>query len=388
MILLTTTVFSETVKVGVLLHLTGDLAQFGQMQKKSLLIALEDIQDQYDKGKTVELIFQDTSTVPEEVRTAVNNLISEERVAMIIGGISSVAAWEAASIAQSYKVPLLFTTATEDKITEQGWKYVFRLNPPFSEYGNGLLWFLSEVVKPKKIAILRAKGYTGMLSYAEMIEYCRKAGYEIVFDHIYQDDTSDFRAILRQAKKQNPDVVSMASYLNDAVQIMRQSKELEINPSLFIGLGGGFTLPQFGEQAFDAANYVYAVSVWNPSVPYAGSKEYYEKYLSRYHARPDFHGAEIYAGMQVVANAMDSAHKVDNEGLRRALLSTDMTTIIGPIKFISYGKKTQQNRLPTYLIQWVNGEMKTVWPPRLSCRKYVFPFPGWKGQLIPGEGFE
>lgn len=380
MIFLTTSVYSETVKVGVLIHLTGNLGQFGQMQKKSLEIALEDIQARSDNGKKVELIFQDTSTVPGEVRTAVNTLISEERVAMIVCGISSVAGWEAASVAQSYKVPLLITTATEDKITEQDWGYVFRLNPPFSEYRNGLLWFLSEVVKPKTIAVLRAKGFTGMLSSSEMVEYCRKAGYEIVFDHVYQNDMSDFRPLLRQVKKQNPDVVSMASYLNDSVQIMRQSKELDLNPLLFVGLGGGFTLPQFGEQAFDAANYVYAVSVWNPSVPYAGSKEYYEKYLSRYHNRPDFHGAEIYAGMQVIANAMDRAKTVDPEGLRKALLSTDMTTIIGPVKFISYGKKTQQNRLPTYLVQWVNGEMKTVWPPRLAYREYVFPFPGWKGQ--------
>jgi len=379
MIFLTTSAYSETVKVGVLLHLTGDLGQFGQMQKKSLQIALEDIRAQYDNGKTVELIFQDTSTVPEDVRTAVNALINE-RVAMIVCGTSSVAGWVAASIAQSYKVPLLFATATEDKITEQGWGYVFRLNPPFSEYRNGLLWFLSEVVRPKTIAVLRAKGFTGMLSSSEMVDYCRKAGYDIVFDHIYQDDMSDFRPLLRQVKKLNPDVVSMASYLNDAVQIMRQSKELGLNPLLFVGLGGGFTLPQFGEQAFDAANYVYAVSVWNPSVPYGGSKEYYEKYLSRYHARPDFHGAEAYAGMQVIANAMDRAQTVDSEGLRKALSSTDMTTIIGPVKFISYGKKTQQNRLPTYLVQWVDGEMKTVWPPQLACRAYVFPFPGWKGQ--------
>jgi len=380
MILLATAASSETVRVGVLLHLTGDKAQFGQIQKKSLTIALEELQNQYDKGKTAELIFQDTSTVPEEVRSTVKSLISEKRVTMIVGGISSLAAWEAASVAQSCKVPLLLTTATEDKITKQGWDYVFRLNPPFSEYGNGLLWFLSEVVKPKTIAVLRAKGFTGMLSYSEVVEYCRKAGYEIVFDHIYQDDTSDFRPMLRQIKEKNPDVVSMASYLNDAVHIMQQSKELDINPLLFVGLGGGFTLPQFAAQAFDAANYVYAVSVWNPSVPYAGSKEYYEKYLNRYHTRPDFHGAEIYAGMQVVADAVNRAQSVDPEGLRNALLSTDMTTIIGPIKFISYGKKTQQNRLPTYLVQWVNGEMKTVWPPRLASQKYVFPFPGWKEQ--------
>jgi branched-chain amino acid transport system substrate-binding protein len=370
--------FCENLKVGVLLHLTGDLTDFGQMQKDSLLIAQEEMRNRYDEVKAVELIFQDTPTRPEQVCASVENLINKERVAIIIGGTSSAAAWEAALAAQSYKIPFLITGSTEDKLTEQGWEYVFRLNPPLSEYGNGLLWFLSEVVKPRTIAVLRAKGFTGRLSSSEMIEYCRKAGYEIVFDHVYDETTTDFRPVLRQIKEKDPDIITMASFLNDAVHIMRQSKELDINPLLFVGLGGGFTLPQFGELAVDAANCVCAVSVWNPSVPYVGSREYYEKYLKIHSARPDFHGAEIYAAMEVFGDALHRCESRDPEGLRKALLSTDMTTIIGRVKFISYGKKTQQNRLPTYLVQWIDGDMKTVWPPAVARHKYIYPFPGWK----------
>ncbi len=378
MLLLPPAAFGKTIKVGVLVHLTGDLAYFGQMQKNSVLIALEDMQNQGDSLKNLELIYQNISTVPGEARTTVEKLIMEEKVVMLVGGISSATAWEAADVSQSHKIPFLITGSTEDKITEQGWEYVFRLNPPLSEYGNGLLWFLSEVVKPKTIAILRAKGFTGMLSSDEMIEYCRKAGYEVVFDYVYKEDLTDFRPVLRQVKDKNPDVISMASYLKDAVQIMRQCRELDINPLIFAGLGGGFTLPQFGEQAADVSNYVYSVSLWNPSVPYAGSKQYYEEYLRRYHTRPDFHGAEMYAAMQVLADTLHRATFIEPEGLRNTLVSTHVETIIGKIKFVSYGKKTQQNRLPTYLVQWIDGEMKTVWPPRLACQKYIFPFPGWK----------
>jgi branched-chain amino acid transport system substrate-binding protein len=371
----------ETAKVGVLLHLTGDLADFGQIQKRSLLIALDEIQKGGDDySKRIELIFQDMPMSPEKARSVVENLISEKQVVMLVGGISSVAAWEAALVAQWKAVPFLMSAATEDVLTEQGWDYVFRLNPPMSEFGNGMLWFLSEVVKPKTIAILRAKGFTGRLRSRIMIESCKNAGYEIVIDHLYEEDTRDFRPMLKQLKRKNPDVIAMASYLNDAVCIMRQCRELDINPLLFVGLGGGFTLPQFGDLAADAANYVCSISVWNPSVPYAGSKEFYEKYLDLYHTEPDFHGAEAYAAMQVVADVLRRTKSLDLEELRNALVSTDMTTIIGRVKFISYGKKTQQNRLPTYLVQWVGGNMKTVWPPRLACQEYIYPFPGWKRQ--------
>jgi len=236
------------------------------------------------------------------------------------------------------------------------------------------------VVKPKTIAIVRANGFTGMLSSARMIESCTKAGYEIVVDHIYDEKTTDFRPVLKQIKEKKPDVVSMASYLSDAVNIISQCKELNINPSIFVGLGGGFSLPQFGKEAGEAANYVYSISVWNPSVPYGGSKEFYETYLSQYHAQPNFHGADAYAAMQVVADVLRRSKNFSPEAIRDALVHTNMPTIVGPVKFVSYGKKTQQNRLPTYLVQWIDGEMKTVWPPRLACEKYILPFPGWNEQ--------
>ncbi|SPD74620.1 putative Extracellular ligand-binding receptor [uncultured Desulfobacterium sp.] len=370
--------FGGPAKVGVLIHMTGELKELGIMQKNSLEIAQDELKGQKKDGEKITLVFQDVPMVPEKARYVVTELITKEHVSILLGGLSSVAAWEAASAAQTQKVPFLITASTEDVLTEQGWEYVFRLNPPFSEYGNGLLWFLSEVIRPKTIAMIRAKGFTGRMNASEMMEYCRKAGYEIIADNIYDDNTTNFRPLLTQIREKNPDVITMASFPNDAVLLMKQIKELDIHPLLFAGFGGGFTMPQFGEKAMDAADYVFAVSVWNPSVPYAGSKTYHEKYLSRYKSRPDFHGAEIYAGLQVAEDALARAGSSDPEAVRKALSTTDLKTIIGPVRFISYGKKTQQNRLPTYLVQWINGEMKTVWPPEFASEKYVFPFPGWK----------
>ncbi len=375
-----TAAFGEVLKIGALFHLSGDLAQSGEVQKNSFMIAFEEAKSQFPEGVKIDLLIQDMPVRAEEARLIAENLIKEKGVAMIVSGISSIAAWEVATIAQSHKIPYLESTATEDQITEQGWEYVFRLNPPFKEYGNGLMWFLSEVVKPKTLAMLRAKGFTGRLSSGRVIEFAKKNGYDVVFDYVYDEKKTDFRSVLMKMKEKNPDVVSIASYLNDAVNIINQCKELEINASLFVGLGGGFSLPQFGKRTATVSNYICSISVWNPSVPYPGSKEYYEIYKQRHYAQPNFHGAEAYAAMQVVADVLQRTKRFGPEAIRDTLVKTDMSSIIGPIKFVSYGKNTQQNRIPTYLIQWIDGEMKTIWPPRLACEKYVYPFPGWKAQ--------
>jgi branched-chain amino acid transport system substrate-binding protein len=52
-------------------------------------------------------------------------------------------------------------------------------------------------------------------------------------------------------------------------------------------------------------------------------------------------------------------------------------TVLGPVKFVSYDKKVQQNKLPTLLVQWINGELKTVWPKKIATQKYIYPTPKW-----------
>jgi branched-chain amino acid transport system substrate-binding protein len=54
-----------------------------------------------------------------------------------------------------------------------------------------------------------------------------------------------------------------------------------------------------------------------------------------------------------------------------------MMTAFGPVRFVSYDKKTQQNRLPTFLVQWVKGKLETVWPKDVATMKYVYPVPKW-----------
>jgi branched-chain amino acid transport system substrate-binding protein len=81
--------------------------------------------------------------------------------------------------------------------------------------------------------------------------------------------------------------------------------------------------------------------------------------------------------MYVIADALQRADALTAEGVRNALAKTDMMTVFGPVKFVSYEKKVQQNQLPTLLVQWINGKLEVVWPQNNATQKYVFPTPKW-----------
>jgi len=370
---------ADKIKAGILLPLTGKLAKFGEIENKSFLMAVDEINAAGGvNGKKIDLIIEDTMGKPDVGRSAIEKLISRDKVIVVGGGYSSSVTWATIAVAQQRKIPFLVNTGSADRITEQGWKYIFRLNPPVSEYPKAFGSFLGNVAKDvKTVAILHENSLFGQSGSKKFVKKCKKMGLEVLIKEGYEAGAIDFKPLLVKVKAKNPDLVYMISYIMDASLLMRQSKELNFNPKFFVGGAAGFTLPEFQENAGEASDYVFSTTLWTPSVPYPGAMEYYDKFVAKYDSPTEYHGAEAYAAMYVIADALKRAKTLTPEGVREALAATDMMTAFGPVKFISYGKKTQQNSLPTFLVQWINGKLETVWPKDVSTRKYVYPVPEW-----------
>jgi len=370
---------ADTIKAGVLLPLTGAQAKFGEIEKRSFEMAAEEINAKGGvKGMKIELLFEDDTGKPDVGRSAVEKLISREKVPVITGGYSSSVTAAATPVAQQFKVPFVVCTGSADDITEKGYDYVFRVNPPASEYPNAVQSFLQEVGKDvKTVALLYENSAFGQSSSKSFEEDTKELGLKIVVKEGYQAGAIDFKPILTKVKAANPDMIYMVSYVMDASLLMRQSKELRINPKMFVGGGAGFTLPEFAKSAGDAADGVFSATLWIETLPFPGAKEYFNKFQKKYGSETEYHGAEAYAAMYVVADALTRAKSITPKDVRDALVTTDMKTAFGPVKFVSYGKKTQQNKLDTYLVQWQKGELEAVWPKSAATKKYIYPTPPW-----------
>ncbi len=370
---------ADGIKVGVLLPLTGSQAKFGEIEKRSYEMAAEEINAKGGvNGKKIELLFEDDTGKPDVGRSGVEKLISREKVPVITGGYSSSVTAAAAPVAQQFKVPFVICTGSADDVTEKGYDYVFRVNPPASEYPNAVKSFLQGVGKDvKTVALLYENSAFGQSSSKSFEKDAQDLGLKIVVKEGYQAGAIDFKPILTKVKAANPDMIYMVSYVMDASLLMRQSKELRINPKMFIGGGAGFTLPEFAKSAGDAADGVFSATLWVDTLPFPGAKEYAAKFRKKYGSETEYHGAEAYAAMYVVADALKRAKSITPKDVRDALAATDMMTAFGPVKFVSYGKKTQQNKLDTYMVQWQKGNLEAVWPTSVATKKYIYPTPPW-----------
>ncbi len=370
---------ADTIKVGIILPLTGGEAAFGEIEKNSFMMAFKEIQKAGGlKGAKIELLFEDDTGKPDIARAAAEKLISNDKVAILGGGYGSSETRAIAGVAQQNKMPFLINTGAADIITEQGWNYVFRLNPPVSEYAGAAESFLKEVAKPKTAAILYENSLFGTSGSKSFEKSCQELGIQVALKEGYEKGAVDFKPLLIKVKNTNPDLIYMISYIMDASLLIRQSMELDINPKLFMGGAAGFTLPEFYQNAGRAADGVFSATLWLPTLPLLGAMDYANNYKKQYGKVPDYHGAEAYSAMFVITDVLKRTKSLSHDDIRQALATTDMKTAFGRVKFVSYGKKSNQNKVATYLVQWQKGKLECVWPKEYATAKYIFPHKPWK----------
>ncbi|MBI5815430.1 MAG: ABC transporter substrate-binding protein [Nitrospinae bacterium] len=413
---------AEPVKVGIVLPLTGSEAKFGEIEKLSFEMAIEEINAKGGvRGAPVKVIFEDDQSKPDVGRNAIEKLITQDRVAVIGGGYSSSVTAAMAGVAVNKGFPLVINTGSADNITEPAGytpsgqmaakkkkamddekdparkaeikkeldelkakaekevamimpRYsVFRINPPASEYAEGVCEFLSEVVKPKTAVILYENSLFGTSSASNVDERFKKMGISVLIKEGYDKATLDFKPILSRIKQANPDVIYMVSYSNDAALLMNHSMELKLAPRIFAGGGAGFTLPEFREGAGKASEKVISATLWHQSLPYPGAREYFDKFVKKHNRETEYHGAEAYAAMYVIADALNRAKSLSTDDVKKALAETNMMTVFGQVKFAADGKKVNQNKLDSYVVQWINGKLEIVWPKKGASARYVYP---------------
>ena len=369
----------KTFTVGIPLPLTGAEAKFGEMEKQAYEMAVEEINAKGGvKGTKLALDIQDSGGKPETATAIVEKFITINKYPIVVGEYTSQCSYAVAGIAEKYQTPYLVVTGAADKITQQGWKYVYRMNPPASLYNVGVFSFFESVAKPKTIAILYENTDFGNSTSKAMKEWCDSHGVNVVLSEGYQAGGVDFKPILQKVKSLRPDIVYMVSYLMDASLLMRQSKELDINPQAFIGGGAGHTLPEFLQNAAEASEYCMSATLWTPQVKYPGAKEFFDNFKKKFGKEADYHGAEAYAAAYVLADTLSRTKSMGKDDLRAALADTNMMTAFGPVKFVSWGQFTNQNKMDTLVLQVINKKYETVWPKDAASAAYKYPVPRWR----------
>ncbi len=370
-------VCQNTVKIGVILPLTGSQAAFGEALKNGYLIALDDINAKGGvMGKKIELDIYDDQSKPDQAVQGVSKLVDQDRMPMILGSFSSESTKAIVPAIMQREVPLVIPAANADNVMDSKSPWVFRICAGAADYARATIAFLKDNGAPKTMAIVYENTNFGQAGMKAMSAAAPAAGIKLVAVESYEAKSPDYRAVLQRVKQANPDVIYFCSYLLDATTLMRQSQEIDLNPKYYTSAGTGFATVEFPtpKGAGKNAEYVFSVSQWLPTARWAGSKEFDAEYFRRYNSHPTHHAMFAYAALQAAARAINSAKSLESGKIRDAMKNLNLAmTPFGPIKFDSNG----QNQHPVMVTQVQGGQYRVVYPPEAADSKPVIPAPEW-----------
>lgn len=366
------------VKVGVPLPLTGADATFGESMKRGMDLAAAEVNARGGvQGRKLTLVYEDNAGRPENTQQIVERMARDSSIAMLTGEFRSANTLIAAKIAEQLKLPYVVPSGCADEITQQGFAWVFRSIQPCSEFNDALLDMLKTETKPKTFAIVHGTDLFGTSQKDAITAMARANNIEVVLTQGFEQGSADFKPILLQVKNKNPDVVFFAAFQADAILLMRQSQEVDLNPRVFVGAALGFLLPEFIQGAGKAAEYVVSTNTWDPSIEYKGNKEFIASYQKQHGAVPNTFAAFSYAAIQVIEDALKRSGSFERAATQEALDKTDVETVFGRMKFEDYGKFTNQARIPPVVLQVQEGKYVLIWPKNLGKAAPRLPVPSW-----------
>ena len=368
------------VRIGIVLPFSGEMATLGEHLSEAFRFTVGELRRRGDlKGDSLELIFGDTGGNPATARAAVERLISQDRVTTLIGGISGEATWAMASIAQRRQIPFLITTASADSLTRQGWDYIFRLSLPATEQLAAFAAFIDTATRGiRNAAVLHDNSCLGPYRSDQLLRLWHARDIETILISGFPALSRDFRPLLAKAKVKTPDLIYLLFSSADAPLVLRQAHELRLNAKMIIGEAAGFGDPEHSQEDAAMAEHMCVLAQWAPKAPYPGVSDFVEAFRELNDKMPDYRAAQVYAGMQVLVDAMRRARRPSPQSLRRDLAKTSIATVYGRVKFENDTGHTNQNRPPMLILQWIDQQQEIVWPRKLASKRLVFPRPEWR----------
>ncbi|RPI98538.1 MAG: ABC transporter substrate-binding protein [Desulfobacteraceae bacterium] len=313
---------AETVKIGVYLPLTGQMAFGGQLELEGVQMAHKEMPTVL--GKKVELFVVDNKSDKVEAANAVKRLIEKEKVVAIIGTYGSSLAMAGGEVAEKAKVPMVGTSCTNPLVT-QGKKFSFRVCfiDPFQ--GAGAATYAYKDLKLKTAALLVdiSNDYSvGLASF--FTKSFTKLGGQIVANLKYQAGDQDFTAQLTEIASKKPDILFIPSYFAEGAIIMKQVKELGAK---FQVMGGdAMDNPQIVEIGGAAVEgFVHTTFPYDPSMKDMSpmAKKFTENWKKAFPSKePNVNAALGYDTYLLVLDAIKRAGKAEPAAITKALAAT------------------------------------------------------------------
>jgi branched-chain amino acid transport system substrate-binding protein len=313
---------ADTVKIGLLVPVTGFAAADGFSALESVKLALEKVNAEGGVlGKQVELVYYDDAADSKQSVPLANKLIAQDKVVAFVAGSYSMPTRAVAPIFDEEGIPLVAAYALHPDITAGD--YTFRNGFLGTTEGRVAAYTALELFKAKKVALVTSDNDFGQTLSQGFNEYLKKAGrdQDLVLPQTYPSSEKDFKVYLSKLKDAAPDVVFFSGYYFQTGPALKQAQEMGITGIQFIGEQGADS-PKTEEIAGKASEGLVILTNLDRDDKRPVVQEYLKAYRDRHHIEPDMVGASAYDAFMIIVDAIKTAGSTDGKAIRDAIAAT------------------------------------------------------------------
>ncbi|MEP7208839.1 MAG: branched-chain amino acid ABC transporter substrate-binding protein [Casimicrobiaceae bacterium] len=329
---------TTTVIIGHAGPLTGGIAHLGKDNENGARLAVEQANAKNMKigGKTVkfELMGEDDQADPKLGPTIAQKFV-DAKAAGVVGHLNSGVTIPASAVYSQGNLPMISGSATNPKLTEQGFKGIFRVVGRDDQQGPAVAQYL-ESMKIKKVAVVDDATAYGEGLANEVEKTLKSGGVNIVAREKTNDKATDFKAILTKMKGKSPDAVFYGGMDATGGPMLKQARELGIKA--VFAFGDGACTDKMKELAGDQAAQGFICSQAGLPVQ-AASKAFLDAYKAKYNVDPIIYAPFTYDAANLLIAAMQKADSTEPAKYLPELQKISFDGATGHIEFDDKGDR-------------------------------------------------
>jgi len=328
----------KIIKIGHVAPLTGGIAHLGKDNENGARLAIEQANAAKTKinNKEVQfvLVAEDDQADPK-VGTTVAQKLVDAKVKGVVGHLNSGTSIPASPIYNTAGIPVISGSATNPKLTEQGFKTQFRVVGRDDQQGPAIASYLATENKPKTVAVIDDATAYGEGIANEVEKTLKAAGITVLPREKGTDKTVDWKAILTKLKGGELDAVFYGGMDATGGPLLKQARELEIKA--VFSFGDGACTDKMKELAGAAADGLLCSQAGLP--PQAADKAFLDAFKKKYNVDPILYSPFTYDAANLLIEAMKQASSSDPAKYLPVLQKLDFKGVTGKIAFDAKGDR-------------------------------------------------
>jgi branched-chain amino acid transport system substrate-binding protein len=228
------------VRIGHVGPLTGGIAHLGKDNENGARLAIDEANEAKVQigGQAVKftLVAEDDQADPK-VGTTVAQKLVDAKVVGVVGHLNSGTSIPASPIYNQAGIPVISGSATNPKLTEQGFKNQFRVVGRDDQQGPAIAGYLATEKKPKLVAVIDDATAYGEGIANEVEKTLKAANVKVLPREKGTDKTTDWKAVLTKLRGRNPDAVFYGGMDATGGPLLKQGRELGIKAVFSFGDG-------------------------------------------------------------------------------------------------------------------------------------------------------